>query len=352
MDRCLGLVEDLAFATMFENDNILEPQLCVMNIAEEIDSVVSKLSTLDDYRSIFSTLSIEVVVDPSVPTAIIVDKALLRVLHNLISNAARFTPVVGGKVVIAVAYQSRCHLPKDTTTADSPSYSTITTTSLETSTEIRQAAAVQDGTLSINLKNSVECEMDLVAVNKAFQHYYDADSRSMANTNSKESLLTNSLTATQGVGLGLYVSYNIVQIMGGLLECSAASSESAFWFTIPVKCDLNTKIDEAGDAGTVVHNSEEGTRLGIKGRIPSCDQLRWTSVTSSCAAAQHVLLSHSSGEGLCVDLHPLSKRKRILVVDDSPICQKILIRILRANDYDADVASNGKVCLARYCLIG
>jgi PleD family two-component response regulator len=76
---------------------------------------------------------------------------------------------------------------------------------------------------------------------------------------------------------------------------------------------------------------------------------KWTSVTDCSAAAQHVLLnggesSISSASSRYSEPSPLLvKKRRILVVDDSPICQKVMTRILRANYYDSDVASNGQV---------
>jgi len=345
-------VEDLAFATMFEGDNVLAPELSQLNIEDEINSVINKLKSLQDYVEVFKTLSLHISISAEVPRWILVDKSLRRVLHNMISNAVRFTPVAYGRVAVSVSFE-----PK------SP----------------------PEGSLSVRVTNAVECEMDLVAVNKAFQHYYDADSRSMANTNSKESLLTDSLTATQGVGLGLYVSYNIVQIMGGLLECSAASSESAFWFTIPVKCDLlastaattatattaeksktassdssslQTSLKESLIDSDSRHSSDvsllaqslEVTTVAMdrrKAHYTSPESERWTSVTESSAAAQHVLIN-TQGASAEVAAAAASaaflKRKRILVVDDSPICQKVLTKTLRNNHYDADVASNGKVC--------
>jgi hypothetical protein len=39
----------------------------------------------------------------------------------------------------------------------------------------------------------------------------------------------------------------------------------------------------------------------------------------------------------------LVRKRRVLVVDDSPICQKVMVRLLKGNDFDSDVASNGLV---------
>ena len=40
----------------------------------------------------------------------------------------------------------------------------------------------------------------------------------------------------EGLGLGLYTAHNMVNLMGGQLECSANNDEACFWFTIPSSC--------------------------------------------------------------------------------------------------------------------
>ena len=40
----------------------------------------------------------------------------------------------------------------------------------------------------------------------------------------------------EGLGLGLYTAHNMVNLMGGQLECSANNEEACFWFTIPSSC--------------------------------------------------------------------------------------------------------------------
>ena len=370
MDRCLGLVEDLAFATMLENDNILESQLCVLNIDEEIDGVINKLRSLDDYKTAFATLKLSVVIDKKVPRTIVADTALLRVLHNLISNAIRFTAETNGEVDITLKFSAEsAHFPVgDTSQRDLP---------LKINNTNKSQGMAMDadfelvGLLSFTIRNSVARVMDIVAVNKAFQHYYEAETDS--SVSSLEGTLTNALTATtQGMGLGLYVSYNIVEIMGGRLECAATEEDSTFWFTVPVKYQApfyptasiskssvgsmheRSTSQEPIATGIVepTHSNGNGDSRNRKGHLFHYREVeKWTSVTDCSAAAQHVLLnggesSISSTSSRYSEPSPLlAKKRRILVVDDSPICQKVMTRIIRANYYDSDVASNGQVCV-------
>ena len=371
MDRCLGLVEDLAFATMLENDNILESQLCVLNIDEEIDGVISKLRSLDDYKTVFATLKLSVVIDKKVPRTIVADTALLRVLHNLISNAIRFTTENHGEVDITLKFSAEAaQFP----VGDSASQRDLP---LKINNTNKSPGMAMDadfelvGLLSFAIRNSVGRAMDIVAVNKAFQHYYEAETDS--SVSSLEGSLTNSLRATQGMGLGLYVSYNIVEIMGGRLECAATEEDSSFWFTVPVKYQAPfypTAAVTKASTGSMHYRSSSHDLIGTdsalsnpaasngssdgrnrKGHLFHYREVeKWTSVTDSSAAAQHVLLNagessiSSTTSSRCSEPSPLlAKKRRILVVDDSPICQKVMTRMLRANYYDSDVASNGQV---------
>ena len=368
MDRCLGLVEDLAFATMLENDNILESQLCVLNIDEEIEGVINKLRSLDDYKTVFASLKLSVVIDKKVPRAIVADTALLRVLHNLISNAIRFTTETNGEVDVTLKFSAEtAQFPVgDTSQRDLP---------LKINSTNKSPGMAMDadyelvGLLSFAIRNSVGRVMDIVAVNKAFQHYYEAETDS--SVSSLEGTLTNSLRATQGMGLGLYVSYNIVEIMGGRLEYAATEEDSTFWFTVPVKYKApfypTTTVTKAS-LGSMHYRSSSQDSIGStlsdpaasngssdgrnrKGHLFHYREVeKWTSVTDSSAAAQHVLLNvgessiSSTTSSRYSEPSPLlAKKRRILVVDDSPICQKVMTRILRANYYDSDVASNGQV---------
>ena len=397
MDRCLGLVEDLAFATMFENDNILEPNLCSISIEDELLGVIAKLRLLEDYRTMFANLELTVGVESSVPKIILTDKAIVRVLHNLISNAVRFTPATRGVISISVAFISKPPLlgnvlhPLDDLKLSEEKTNSLENISTAPSTAILDVQTLAEeylfGDLSFTIKNSVDRIMDVVAVNKAFQHYYDVDSVGTVST--PDSILTASLTATQGVGLGLYVSYNIVEILGGRLECSANDRESAFWFHVPVKYRrfdsssssesatssadkiLSTKIENDLEIQPLAHLDNaaavDSARLGKRffSRDVNLEE-RWTCVTASSAAAQHVLLevtencnstnssNNSSGNLIgnggmrsssdqALSSMYTSKRRRVLVVDDSSICQKVLTRTLRSNNYDTDVASNGQV---------
>jgi len=76
--------------------------------------------------------------------------------------------------------------------------------------------------------------------------------------------------------------------------------------------------------------------------------LSWESIESSHAAAQIIdgvsVTDEASrgGSGMTSSPPPSARLFRILVVDDSSICQKLLVKILKQHSFVTDVANNGQ----------
>ena len=271
LDSCLGLVDDLAFATMFESDNVLQPRPTRMKIRREIEQVLRAVRHQQAVgRSAEEEIRFELTIDPRLPREVAADRSMLRALHNLVSNAVKFGSR-GSVVSIAVEFEAltvpgpEVVLESDSTVAAegilSPSIS-----NLPPLPPLRRASSCRSehssssrprGNLKFTVSNRVDREMSLLQVHRRFQNYFmhhdspsasssERDGDSVSRSSSSESSggsnadrrlceqIAQSLTSNEGLGLGLFVSYNILQSLGGLLECSATPDRASFWFTLEV----------------------------------------------------------------------------------------------------------------------
>jgi CheY-like chemotaxis protein len=203
----------------------------------------------------------------------------------------------------------------------------------------------------------------------------------------------NDLQQYSGLGLGLYTAYNMVSLMGGALECSVENEDEAcFWFTIPAlyytSDHLNqgqeegdgsgsgrgsgsgdqppddegvasiaptaiiTTFEEIAEANPVINIIDiEAPPTGnllltspVATPTPSFVRLSSTPPTSARASiteqpldpnvlSESTRSSGSSSSGF--------SKQRILVVDDSRICQKVAGKALSGLEFVLDYASNG-----------
>jgi hypothetical protein len=54
--------------------------------------------------------------------------------------------------------------------------------------------------------------------------------------------LSTDLTSCQGIGIGLQTSYNMVQVMGGLLDCTATENQTKFFFSVTLEVALTGEM--------------------------------------------------------------------------------------------------------------
>lgn len=157
------------------------------------------------------------------------------------------------------------------------------------------------------------------------------------------------------------MAYHMVQMMGGLLECSASPTESAFWFSLELGVGAPSKPALKPGAGV----SSEGS-LSLASEV---SQEEWTPVFDSYVSSQFILdelgvgcvspTEYSKRTELLTGVPtktpgpiilanpvpsstPSARRCRILVVDDNTICQKVVVNTLKRIGIDSDVAWNGK----------
>jgi CheY-like chemotaxis protein len=258
------------------------------------------------------------------------------VLLHLVRNAVRFSPDHSQVSIKVLRY--------DLITPD-PSTKRFR---LNTS-ESFDASITTKSKFLFRISNNTAEAVNMKNINESFRNYY-----SSLNTPTDGDSL--GLTSVQGVGLGLYVAFQLVQSMGGLLECSQTPDRTVtFSFELVLGFDpnsINLSFSNTNDPSLKAS--------GIEYKMDN--NARWTNAYNTEAAAQHVIdddsasvstmatdrsKNSSSVTGCDVSSadtmdDSLPVRKRVLIVDDSPMCQRVLAKILTNKGCDIDTAANGK----------
>jgi CheY-like chemotaxis protein len=268
------------------------------------------------------------------------DPCLSRIIYSLLSNAVRYSPATGDHIDFTVTYSSIIADSNDTTVGSKRSRD-----SPADDANSRTPAPQRTGSYTFCFRNSTETPMDLILVRNYFRYYYHFDALASGKdsvADEKESIghflrttggsdpsndfsvgvggltrshVTNSgtykdLTSTKGLGLGLYTAFNMVKLMGGQLECSAENgTEASFWFTLTLPLSTPQQA------------------------------------SSKIAKTLSPILSAPLIKVLPIDIqdNDLNVRQiRVLVVDDSSMCQKVIVKSLKGNEFITDTASNGR----------
>jgi len=202
-DNLLAIVSDILDLSKI-SANKMELESISFDIFEKVESAVETFVAKADEKRI----ELGVFIDPTIPQYLISDPTKLsQVLINLISNAIKFTPVDGSINLITEYIEDS-----------------------EDSVTIR--FAVKDSGIGVNEEQKT----------KIFQAFTQADS-----STSRE---------FGGTGLGLTISYTIIQYMGGELDVASSPGEGAeFFFTIKLKKDSSEK--------EMIHPKYEGLNIGL-----------------------------------------------------------------------------------------
>lgn len=95
------MVEDLAFATMFETGKLTPLNLKPIHIASMLSEVLEAAYATDERESTKNLLRLSIRCSTKVPPVVCADSSLQRILFNLVSNAVQFCSE-GGEVSLAV----------------------------------------------------------------------------------------------------------------------------------------------------------------------------------------------------------------------------------------------------------
>ena len=389
MDSCTGLVEDLSFATMFESDKKLVPHPSGIRIRNELDMILQYVNYV--YGSDLQAKNVKIctAIAVNLPEVISADKSLVRVLANLINNAVKFC-CAEGTIMINITYQR--------------------TRKNSRMGSISIADTIAGNKLAVSVTNTVTAKMDIQHVNKLFHSYYthtsmvvdktvgSSPTKTPVNVNNNSGnrspkspkaarpppspspdepnetstaveeegvvdAISQSLISDEGLGLGLYVSYNIIQCLGGVLDCTATHTESCFSFSINVGSSGEQVTDPRFAAlrrenWSNVSDSLVGEMQVTNIKINPPSEINTPSVayqqrlpsprivskipTPRSFTSPNIQINTADSDPLPF-IPPVKAKYHVLVVDDSPICRKVLTKSLELNGYSADVACDGQV---------
>jgi len=316
MDRMMGNLDDLAFATMCENGHVIALKPVLLQLDLMMRNIFAKLAfNRRDGQRVELDLRMN-----DAPNDVLVDASITRVLHHLISNAITYSPdvsLVTIEVNFAPAASGRLFNNRRVLRMND--------------------GAQRRGIFTFQVINNVSQQMDLDVVYSSFQKYYSL------GTSPRPSSEFGGGLSPQGLGIGLNVAYNMIQMMGGNLDCTASPTDSVFSFS------LDLAYESPGAAGRSSDNPPLAPFSITKRASPRDDggESKWTTVQESKIAEHYIRQENKddpddSSAAEAVRLNCFDRKRRILVVDDSTICQRVLTKVMKRLNLDCVVASNGR----------
>lgn len=150
------------------------------------------------------------------------------------------------------------------------------------------------------------------------------------------------LQAGQGSGLGLWISKNIIEAHQGYIECTSEGDGKgcSMTFEIPLLLRDETEkgIEQSVSKSFVANNLETSDRSQQYSGSRPGPQADWNYTTLEGLGSN---ISNPS---------PLEKDsgevRTILIVDDSPLCRKVVRRVLERAGFVCVTCSNGEECLS------
>ena len=196
-----NLIEDMQWAMLFHEGKAPTLPLVDFDLRGAVHDVVTFVQTMFAHSQ--KQVSLHVHFCNSVPCTPIsgYSTGLSRVLAHLLMNGMKFTRL--GSVTLVVSYRSP-----------------------------GGEADMASGQVSFSVKSTSPriAENDIPAL---WQKYWQG-SPARGDGSSSSSYLVE--TATDGLGLGLNVAFNLVQLMGSELKVKSTDEMTTFWFDLPASC--------------------------------------------------------------------------------------------------------------------
>jgi CheY-like chemotaxis protein len=145
----------------------------------------------------------------------------------------------------------------------------------------------------------------------------------------------NNLQAGQGSGLGLYIARGIMHQHDGDLTASSEGIGKGATFT------MTLPVYEVPDHVTPEHDQNVAVPSTIPPLLLSSSSLMNRKIESDLYSTSTVPVKFP------ISLPEPSKIRRILVVDDSNMNRKLLVRLLQKQGYQCDEAENGQVAIEK-----
>uniref|UniRef100_A0A6U6BI43 Histidine kinase n=1 Tax=Guillardia theta TaxID=55529 RepID=A0A6U6BI43_GUITH len=312
-NRLLRIANDAADVTMFEMGKVPVLKVNPFSIKETIADICSELEehglSQDVVCSVvlgekegeavpFSQVSKAAFKPDKIPDSVMGDaRHLKRVLHHLLENSIRVTSK--GSIKLTVGFWPASQ--------DMPNRYCFTVTD------------TGPGIEELKVQECFHKYWTQVTLDGGAKKEFDDLSRDQ-----------------HGLGLGLNVSFHLVQCLGGQLECSSSLGQGAtFRFTVPFPAAQGSNMERSQEqfANLSVGDSSQS--------VPS-----WTDVTASGEAMRHIVAE--ARETAEVNLPPavgisneLKRRPHVLIVDDNSVCLKVARRMFEDLKCTTEVASHG-----------
>lgn len=329
VDIIMSSLEDVSIATMFEDGKALKITPRMLDLTSIVRDIVGSVGPSEARSGQMVQYSI---LTGTIPPRVQVDLHIRRILGHLIRNAVRFSPD-DARVSISVS-----HVPVENQPIK--------------------------GIFSFRISNNVSQPMDLKVINDCFRRFYATTDTASGKSQIGESL-SSTLMSNQGIGLGLFVAFQLVESMGGQLSCNCVDDEAVFTFDLELDftVDLPQSVREPTDGNT----ASSKKRLYVTEDNATATTNEWVGVAESSAAAKQIIigsgsskrifssvqdqsvpisvstLSHTSVTATPPPASDTTRKLRVLVVDDSPMCQRVLVRALNNNGFLTDTADNGQI---------
>jgi signal transduction histidine kinase len=258
IDSIVSTAEDVRYAIEFGEGRTIAINTAPFDIESSLRDISNYVETVEGRSSQAVSFTHHF---QNCPKAVMADATLQRVFFHLFRNAVRFSPVNSNIIVEVATHEDppiEPHLRK-----------------------IRHcsSSSKSEGTIcSFKITNNVTYPIDLKLINHSFHSSY-----SIMNDRSND---THGLTSAKGLGLGLYVSYNLIQAMGGLLECSTDDNHLVtFQFKLRLQsCETLRILPTIGRARA---SSVSAMNTTVK---------NWTYMHNAAAAKAHVIDDTTTAE--------------------------------------------------------
>ncbi|CAN1209120.1 hypothetical protein TUMEXPCC7403_02785 [Tumidithrix helvetica PCC 7403] len=281
----LTIINDILDFSKVESGK-LEIEEKPFNLSDLVKSVCNLLNGQAKHKAI----ALKYAIAPEIPTTLVGDENRLRqVLINLIGNAIKFTNV--GEVLVAVSYRQELSSHPQSAIADRLDNGKANGLVLNARGFLQ--FAIKDSGIGIERKN----------IDRLFQAFTQAD----ASFSRKYG----------GTGLGLAISKHLVELMGGTIWLESLGA-------IGGNPPLNWKSDRHAEGSTFYFTIAVSVISAIAPKAKTSDNL----MPIDSAIAQR---------------WPL----QILLVEDSPINQKLACYMLKKLGYGIDVAHHGRECIEK-----
>ena len=343
-ESTLALVDDLTFATTFEAGKMHPAIPLSVHLPSMLQQAIKVVNAVEQRGGRSVEIRLRTEGFTSETEYRLVDPCLSRVIYNLLSNAVRYSPAAGQYVTLTVTHRDQINTQNSSLCSKRTRSASFEENIKCTNQEETNGPNADSGTFTFHFENSTTSPLDVTLVRNYFSYYYhsdytvlndspiesrqwdeqntvnrsgtqtptlstassEVDVRSPVRLNS--SSIYKDLNSVKGLGLGLYTAYSMVKLMGGQLQCSADTPDKAcFWFTVTLPASV--------------------TELATVQPLPK-------------VVEAEPLLALDNG-AICDTLFEIQRQMRVLVVDDSSTCQKVIVKSLKGLEFQIDVASNG-----------